>query len=50
MENEITKFNMVTDWKLDCLMNKLFPIKRMKDILNDACGISGISVFKMILL
>jgi hypothetical protein len=47
MGNEITKFNMLTDWKLDCLVNELFPIRRMKDILNDACGVG---VFKMILL
>jgi hypothetical protein len=32
---------------LDCLVNELFPIRRMKDILNDACGIG---VFRMILL
>jgi len=34
--NEITKFDMVIDWKLNCLVNGLFPIRMKKDILNDA--------------
>lgn len=45
--NEITKLDMVNDWKLHCLVNGLFPIKRMNDILNDTCRIA---VLRMILL
>jgi hypothetical protein len=39
MDNEISKFDMVTNWKLDCLVKGLFPIKRINDILNDICGV-----------
>lgn len=27
--HEITKFDMVIDWKLNCLVNGLFPIRMM---------------------
>jgi hypothetical protein len=47
MDNEITKFDMVTNWKLDYLMKGLFLIKRMNDILNDICGVG---VLRMVLL
>jgi len=47
MDNEITKFDMLTNWKLDYLMKGLFLIKRMNDILNDICGVG---VLRMVLL
>jgi hypothetical protein len=47
MDNEITKFDMVTNLKLDYLMKGLFLIKRMNDILNDICGVG---VLRMVLL
>jgi hypothetical protein len=47
MDNEITKFDMVTNWKLDCLVKGLFPIKMMNDILNDICGVG---VLRIVLL
>jgi hypothetical protein len=34
--NEITKFDMVIDCKLNCLVKGLFLIRMMDDILNDA--------------
>jgi hypothetical protein len=34
--NEITKFDMVIDWKLNYLVKGLFPIRMIDDILNDA--------------
>jgi len=45
--NKITKFDMVIDWKLNCLVNGLFLIRRMNDILNNACRIG---ILRMILL
>jgi hypothetical protein len=47
MDNEISKFDIVTNWKLDCLVKGLFPIKSMNDILNDICGVG---VLRMVLL
>jgi len=38
---------MVADRKLDCLVKGLFSIRRMKDILDNACGVG---ILGMILL
>jgi len=45
--NRITKFDMVADRKLNCLVKRLFPIRKMKDILDNACGMG---ILGMVLL
>jgi hypothetical protein len=47
MGNGITKFDMVPDQKLKCLVKGLFPIRGMNDILNNAYGVD---ILGMILL
>ena len=46
MSNGITKFDMVVDKTLNCLVKGLFVIRRMDDILDNACGVS---ILKMVL-
>lgn len=45
MGNGITKFDMVADKKIDCLVKGLFPIRMMKDILDNTFGVG---ILKMI--
>jgi hypothetical protein len=45
MGNGITKFDMVADKKKkNCLVKGLFPIKMMKDILDNTCGVGILKI------
>jgi hypothetical protein len=52
MGNGITKFDMVADKKKkkNCMVKVLFPIKMMKDILDNTCGVDILKIIFVVVI